>query len=179
MKGALSMKTLVVYSSKYGSAAKYAALISGELGADLKKVTDVSPSLLADYGAVVFGGGLYAGSIRGADFVRRNAESLKGKRLTVFTVGMTDPANKKYYDRVIDRNFDAGIRINCRFFHLRGGLDLAALTPAHRALIGALRVFTRVGGETEEKRGMQKALSGADFFDASSVSPVVEFIKAP
>ena len=173
------MKTVVIFSSKYGSTEKYAALIAGELGADLRKASEIKPSRLREYDAVIFGGGLYAGSIRGAGFVKKNAEALKGKRLAIFTVGMSNPTDKKYYQRIIDRNFDAGIRINSRFFHLRGGLDLAALSPPHRLIIGALKAASSLGKSKNADSDMLKALDGTDFFDKSGIAPIVEYISAP
>jgi len=62
-------KIAVIFSSRHGSAQKYAAWISEELRADLFDKENVTPSQISDYDTVVYGGGLYAGSISGIEFI--------------------------------------------------------------------------------------------------------------
>ena len=60
------MKTLVVYRSHYGSTRRYAQWLAQALDADAAEERQADARLVQNYECVIFGGGLYAGSIAGA-----------------------------------------------------------------------------------------------------------------
>ncbi len=82
-------KAVVIYKSKYGSTKQYAQWIAEALDADLFDVAKVRD--LGQYQTIVYGGGLYASGIIGSDFLVKNYELLKEKRIVVFTVGLAKP----------------------------------------------------------------------------------------
>ena len=59
----------VVYQTHYGTTLKYAEWIAESLDADLLNRKKVSVSDLSQYDMIIYGGGLYAGSILGVDLV--------------------------------------------------------------------------------------------------------------
>lgn len=62
------MKTLVVYRSHYGSTRRYAQWLAQALDADAAEERQADARLVQNYECVIFGGGLYAGSIAGAAY---------------------------------------------------------------------------------------------------------------
>ena len=60
------MKTLVVYRSHYGSTRRYAQWLAQALDADAAEERQADARLVQNSECVIFGGGLYAGSIAGA-----------------------------------------------------------------------------------------------------------------
>lgn len=58
-------KIAVVYKSKYGSSKKYAEWIADELKAELFEHSKIKKDDLLKYDTIIYGGGLYAGSISG------------------------------------------------------------------------------------------------------------------
>lgn len=58
-------KTAVVFKSKYGSTKKYAQWIAEELSCDIFERKNVKSDDLEAYDTVIYGGGLYAGGVKG------------------------------------------------------------------------------------------------------------------
>ena len=59
------MKTIVVYSSQYGATEQYARWLAEALDADLYAVRAISADVLGGYDCILYGGGLYAGGVKG------------------------------------------------------------------------------------------------------------------
>ena len=88
------MKTLILFTSKYGAAEKCANLLSEKLNGDvniinLKETKDVT---LSDYDKVIVGCSIYAGNIQSEvkDFCTTNLDLLLDKPFGLFMSCMTD-----------------------------------------------------------------------------------------
>lgn len=99
------MKTLVVYASKNGYSRECAQQIANNLGdgsiaVDCKK--EVKKIGLADYEAVILGGGIQVGKTPGylRRFGEKNTSALMGKKIGLFLCCTeTDPAgHQKYFE---------------------------------------------------------------------------------
>lgn len=99
------MKTLVVYRSHYGSTRRYAQWLAQALDADAAEERQADARLVQNYECVIFGGGLYAGSIAGAARMAKLYGALQGKRLAMFTVGLSDPSDPENVKKIMQ---DAG-----------------------------------------------------------------------
>ncbi len=168
----------VIYQSKYGSTKQYAEWIAEQLGAELLPRAQVKPADLAQYDAVIYGGGLYAGGIGGADLVLKHPV----KRLALFTVGLGDPKTADY-THVIKQAFPAGVPDTVKVFHLRGGVDYARLSFVHRTLMTVLKKLmidkTPPEKRTDEMRTIQETYGKkADFTDRDSIAPIVAYVKS-
>ncbi|MCL2573617.1 MAG: flavodoxin domain-containing protein [Defluviitaleaceae bacterium] len=92
------MKTLILYASKYGATKEIANRIASKI--DNAVVCDLKqgnlPSI-ADYGCIIVGSSLYAGSIRkeAKVFAAENANILAEKKLGLFLSGFA--ADEKYF----------------------------------------------------------------------------------
>lgn len=80
------MKTLVLYSSKYGTTASCANHISQALACDLHSLDDKPKIDLKNYDQIVLGSSVYMGKLRKpmTQFIEANATSLKDKSITFF-----------------------------------------------------------------------------------------------
>ena len=166
----------VIYKSKYGFTKKYAELIAQKLDARLFQAAQIKPEQLADFDLIIYGGGLYAGSINGVSLVTKNP----CKSLIVFTVGLADPAETDFTE-VIQRNFPQPLREKVKVFHLRGGVNRAELSLVHK---GMLAVFTKALAKKDktELTGEDKAMleiggQSADFTDEASIGPIIACAK--
>jgi menaquinone-dependent protoporphyrinogen oxidase len=99
------MRTLVVYASKNGYSRECAQQIANNLGdgsmaVDCKK--EVKKVDLADYTAVVLGGGVHMGKLPGylRRYCAKNASDLQSKKIGLFLCcNETDPAgHQKYFE---------------------------------------------------------------------------------
>lgn len=79
------MKTLIVYSSKYGTTEKCAHLLAKELGADLQN-TDQDLKSPADYDQIILGSSVYMGQIRKSmkQYINRYIKLIEGKKVALF-----------------------------------------------------------------------------------------------
>lgn len=82
------MKTLVIYSSKYGATEKCATILKDKLGEEctLANIELESHPALDLYDTVVIGSSIYAGKMRSEiiSFIKNNEEKLKEKNIGVF-----------------------------------------------------------------------------------------------
>jgi menaquinone-dependent protoporphyrinogen IX oxidase len=89
---------LVLYASKYGFTKKYAEWISSELNGDIYSIKDFKQNIINNYNTIILGSGLYAGKIDGINIIVNNYETIKNRRLVLFTCGLAD------YSKVENRN---------------------------------------------------------------------------
>ena len=129
------MSTVVVYKSKYGSAKRYAEWIAEELGADLKNADETEAKDLAPYDTIIYGAGIYIGCIAGIALIANNFRELKNKSVIVFTVGVTDPEEKRRTEDLLLKNFTPEMMKKIRVFHLRGALDYNKLGLVYKLMM--------------------------------------------
>jgi menaquinone-dependent protoporphyrinogen oxidase len=82
------MKTVIVYSGKYGSTQRIAEMLKSKLGqnTDLIDLTSEKKPDISSYDRIIIGSGIYAGQIRRQvrTFCRKNLELLKTKNIAFF-----------------------------------------------------------------------------------------------
>ena len=85
------MKTLIVFSSKYGTVERCAKLIAEKLGdAVLENLRNNSDIKISDFDTVIIGGSIYSGKIRDEikEFCTKQHKELIKKRLGLFICNM-------------------------------------------------------------------------------------------
>ena len=85
------MKTLIVFSSKYGMVERCAKIIAEKLGgAVLENLRNNSDIKLSDYDTIIIGGSIYSGKIRDEvkEFCNKQFKELMKKRLGLFICNM-------------------------------------------------------------------------------------------
>lgn len=95
------MKILIVYHSFYGGTKKYADWLKEELSADCFSVKGFKAEVLDDYDIIIFGGGLYAGSVAGISFVKKNYPLYKDKKWYIFACGATPFETEEDYAEIM------------------------------------------------------------------------------
>ncbi len=134
------MSTVVIYKSKYGSTKQYAGWIAEELGADLKNADDVKLQDLLPYDTIIYGAGVYIGCIAGIALISDNYEQLKDKKIIVFTVGLTDPADKKKCEDLCTKNYSWKMMDTIQPFHLRGALDYKKIGIGNKLMMKKMKI---------------------------------------
>ena len=131
-------KILVIYKSKYGATERYARWIAQELGCEAIPSKEAKYDRIKDYDMLIFGGGLYAGTIGGISRLTSRFEDLKKKHLLVFTCGLTEPGDNGYYSYLITRNFTEVMRRQIHFFFYPGAIDKDKLGWMDKLLMTAV-----------------------------------------
>ncbi len=169
-------KTAVLYRSKYGSTGQYAKWIAEETGADLFRIPHVSVRDLARYDTIIVGGGLYAGGMLGASFLKRNFAAIADKRIIVFSVGASF-ANEKNIAAIKARLLAPEMLSRVSFYHLRGALDYHAMKPldrfAMRLLVSMIRRKPESERDEEEKGIVATYGKSVTFLNRDSIAPIV------
>lgn len=128
-------RTAVIYKSKYGGAKQYAKWIAAALEADLFQIEKNTAGKLGGYSTIIYGAGIYAGSIAGFSAFKEIFNKNRDKNFILYTVALTSPENAGTFKAVIDRAFNAEMHAKIKTFHFRGGIDYKNLTFVHRAMM--------------------------------------------
>lgn len=175
------MNAIVIYKSKYGSTKAYAEWIAEELCCDAVDAKNVKIDDLVKYDTIIYGGGLYAEVIAGVYLITRNIEKLEGKKLIVYSTGITPTSCREYYDTlVMDKNFRTEeMRKKIKVYNFMGKMVLSELSLVHRT---AIKTLKKIMSGKENPSEMEKLLidlcdADGDFSDKSAICDLVEYAK--
>ncbi len=174
------MNPIVIYKSKYGSTKAYAEWIAEEIGCEAVDAKKVKADMLCDYDTIVYGGGLYAEIISGVTLITKNIDKLEGKKIAVFTTGLTPLDCRDYYDKlVIEKNFKPEMLDKIKIFNFLGKMIIDELSLPHKA---ALKTLKKIMQGKENPTEMEQLLinlcdESGDFTDKEAIKELVEYIK--
>lgn len=175
------MNAIVIYKSKYGSTKAYAQWIADELGCVAYDAGSVKIDDIMKYDTIIYGGGLYAEVIAGVSLITKNIEKLKGKKLIVYTTGITPIDCRDYYDKlVVEKNFKKGEAESIKIFNFLGKMVVNELSLVHRTAIKSLK---KLMSGKENPTEMEKLLielcdCDGDYTDKSAIEPLINYAKS-
>ncbi len=174
------MNAIVVYKSKYGSTKTYADWIAEELGCEAVDAKNVKIDDLLKYDTIIYGGGLYAEIINGVILLTKNMSKLEGKKLVVYTTGITPLKYREYYDKmVIDKNFAPEIKDKFKVYNFLGKMIIDELTLVHKT---ALKTLKKIMSGKENPNEMEKLLielcdTSGDFTNKEAIKDLVKYVR--
>lgn len=174
------MNAIVVYKSKYGSTKAYADWIADALACRAVEAKSIKAEDLSAYDTIVYGGGLYAETINGVHLITKNIDKLTGKKIAVFSTGITPLDCRDYYDKlVIEKNFTPEQLSRIKVFHFLGKMVLNELSLVHRT---AIKTLKKLMSGKENPTEMEKLLielcdADGDFTDKNAILPLLDYIK--
>ena len=178
------VKTLIVYFSKYGTTKEYAEWIAKELNGDIYSINKFNENILNNYDTIIIGSGLYAGKVKGVDLLVKNYETLKNKKLVIFTCGLADYSKSENMDSIFGRlktEFPEKIIEEIKIFYLRGGINYKKLNLKHKIMMSLLkRMVTKKGLHKineEDKMLIETYGKTLNFTDKNSIIELLEYCK--
>jgi len=174
------MKPIVLYRSKYGSTKNYADWIAQELSCEALDAKGVDADILKDYDTIIYGGGLYAEIIAGVSLITKNIDKLAGKKLVVFTTGLTPTNVREYYDgMVLEKNFKGDTKNKVKVFNFPGKMVYKELSLVHRT---AIKTLQSIMSKKENPTDMEKMLVhlcdiDADLSDKNLIGELIEYVR--
>lgn len=173
------MKIVVIYKSKTGFSKKYAQWIADELSADIFEISESTIEIIKTYDIVIFGGSLHAVGISGINFITKNFDKLKNKKIVVFATGAS-PARENVIREVTSRNFTLEQQKSIKFFYLRGGFDYNKLGFIDKILMTVLKMKMKNKKElTSDEKGMLTAYSNpVDFTKRENIKELISYVKS-
>ncbi|WP_352399760.1 flavodoxin domain-containing protein [Anaerotignum sp.] len=173
-------KTAVVYRSEYGSTKKYATYIGKQLQAHLFSTDEIKD--ISDYDTIIYGGGIYGGSLNGNDWLKRNQEILCKKNLIIFTCGISNPSVEKNMETIytgLKQCLTEELLRHAKVFSFRGALDFKKLKFTHKGMMTVM--FQILKGKKERSVDEEELLKSRkepiDFVDLSAVEPMITYVK--
>ncbi len=131
-------KILILYQSKGGSTARYAQALARMTGGLAVPTRQADGALLASAEQIVFASWMRAGTLVGSGFLRRHADALRGKRLTMMAVGLAPRLDAAAWEAFLRRALPGDLPESPRTFYLRGAYDPAGRGPLTRRLLAAM-----------------------------------------
>ncbi len=174
------MNAIVVYKTKYGSTKTYAEWIGKELDCRVADAKTITADELEKYDTIIYGGGLYAEIISGVSLITRNIEKLSGKKIAVYSTGITPLDCRDYYDKlVIEKNFKNGVPEGVKVFNFMGKMVLDELSVVHRTALKSLKKIMQSKKEPTEMEKLLVELCDADgdFCDRSQIAGLIEYVR--
>ncbi len=172
------MKTIVIYKTKYGSTKTYAEWIAEALGCEAVDAKYIKVDDLLSYDTVIYGGGLYAEVINGVSLITKNLDKLQGKKLIVYSTGITPLSCRDYYDTLVrEKNFKGEAAEQIQVFNFLGKMVLDELSVIHRT---ALKTLKKIMSAKENPTDMEKLLielcdADGDFCDKTAITELVRY----
>ena len=177
-------KVSVVYFSNYGSTKKYAEWIAAELNGDIYSIENFNQNSLVNYDTIIIGSGLYAGKIEGIKLIVSNYETLKNKKLVLFTCGLADYSKTENINSInkrLEEIIPLNIREAIKVFYLRGYIDYKNLNLKHRIMMWLMKMsIIRKNAESlsdENKEFLRTYGKAIDFMNKSNIVDIVKYCK--
>lgn len=171
--------TLIVCSGKYGSSEQYTRWLMDRLGSDAMPYNKQQLGYVSLYRNIVWIGAIKDAEILGINLMWQNHHNfgLEGKKIIVCGVGLGDPENEDYLNKVMARS-GSNAGFNSRYI-LPGRIDRRKLKRLDgpqfdKFLVDASRIY----GEETAKLINERAAADYNGVDAAALEPIVQEILA-
>lgn len=171
--------TIVVASGKYGSCTQYTKWLISRLGCDAIEYSRQTLGYVSLYHNVIFIGAIRDAEISNVNIMWQNYGNfgLEGRKIIVCGVGLGDPGNEEYHDKVMKRS--SSLPEYCSFYILPGRIDQNKLKKLDKPqfekfLLDAERIY---GKETAQLIN-ERAAENYNGVDVRWLEPVIDEILA-
>ena len=130
---------LIIYKSKYGAAREYAQLLGKALATVPVSIDQAKSQMITSADIIILCGGIYAASIAGLSFLKKNAALLSGKKTAVFAVGAS-PYDQKTLEELKKRHL-SGALDGVPLFYGRGAWNEEIMTAKDKFLCSSAFFF--------------------------------------
>ncbi len=169
-------KQIVVYTSETGFTRKYAGWIAEELGCEAMDMKEWRRRNPADYQTVIYGGGFYAGRIKGLKKMKEQMKKYPGIRFIVFGTGATPAEEAAIVKKAMDMNFTEEERKKIPAFYFQSGLNYEKMSLKYRLMMkGFVSMLRKKADPSEEDKVMMKMV--AHSYDCCNRDNIRELIN--
>jgi len=154
-----NMKGIVVFGSRYGAAAQYAQWAGESLNMPVLEHTEAPAELLKDKDTVVMVTSVYIGSFIIKDWMHRQADELRAKRLFLLLVGATEEERVEHISTMFDANIPEVLAEQCHRHYTRGKSIISELSFKDGLLLRIGAFFTK---DAKEKAAMLTEFNEVD-----------------
>ena len=171
--------TIVVASGKYGSCNQYTQWLIDRLGADAMPYNKQSLGYISLYRNIIWIGAIRDAVISNVPIMWQNHHNfgLDGKKIIVCGVGLGDPDNPDYFNKVMARS-GSGPEF-CSRYILPGRIDYGKLRMLDKPQFDKFLIDSkRIYGEETHLLINERARDGYNGVDVRALEPVIQEILA-
>ncbi|MGD1823177.1 MAG: flavodoxin domain-containing protein [Pleomorphochaeta sp.] len=146
------MNKIIIYSSKYGSAKKYALELSKMTKINHKSVNEVDD--VKSYDFIIYVAPLYAGNLRSFSKFINSFDLSKISKLIIVSVGLTSPNDIEAYkgiNKAISDKLPNYLLDKYEIFNLQGDIDYNKLIFIHKLMVKMLYSNLKKSGKKESE----------------------------
>lgn len=149
-------KMVVVYTSKTGFTKKYAGWIAEALNCSAMDMKEWKKQEPTDFQTVIYGGGFYAGKIKGLDKMKEQLKNNPKIKLVVFATGATPALATEIVQQAMDGNFTEEERKNIPAYYFQSGLNYEKMSLQYKMM---MKMFNSMLSKKEEKSEMETQMA--------------------
>lgn len=166
----MGKKSIVIYKSKTGFSERFAKWIGEELSCDTIPYAKRNTVNLAGYDTVIYGGGIYAGSIGGLKWFKEKLPALNNKKVIVFASGST-PEDSPAAAQALRQNFTDEEWSQVKAYYFQGGLNYEKMGLGSKIMMSMFRsMLKKQEGDSEAYRAIAASY---DCASKEAVKPLV------
>ena len=132
------------------------------------------------YDNIIYCGSLYAGGILGFNFIKKNFDKIKDKKIITVAVGATIKKDEAV-EEIKNKNFTPEMKDKVKLFLLRGGLNYKKMHIFDRflmfMLINSIKRQKKDQTDIEAKAMVATYGKNVDFTDEKSIKPIIDCIN--
>ena len=172
------MKTVVFYKSKTGFAKKYAEIIGEKVNCDVIEYKNMTAEKMSQYDVVVYGAGLYAGTLNGLKKAKEMFAKSSAKKFVIFATGGTPCEATDKIDEVWKVNLSPEESESIPHFYMQGGICYEKMGWFDRML---MKVMTKALSKKQDKDSSEIAFeeslkSSYDISSEEYTNSLVQFL---
>lgn len=177
------VKSLIIYGTNYGTAARYAEELAKRTG--IQAVSFEKAVIPEECEIIIYFGGLYAGGVKGLKETLPAIRKTDWKRFLIVTVGLADvedAENISNIRRSLQKQLPSEIYEKAEIYHVRGGIDYQKLNFPHKTMMKLL--YTKARNLPEDKKTAEvRAMidtygKQVDFVDFRKLDQIIKRIQS-
>ena len=170
-----SQNKLVIYKSKSGFTKRYAEWIAELLRCDIISYEERLSVSLSDYDMIIYGGGIYAGTINGISWLESMLPSFADKSVVVFATGAT-PQDSPAVEQMLKQNFSSSRWNGVQVFYLQSGISYEKMGFVNKI---KMKIFQSIVKKNEGKNSetLKRIQRSFDLCKKTDVKPLVAFCQ--
>ena len=164
------MKGIIVYKGKYGATRQYAEWAATALHLPVVEA-DAKEERLCGLDFVVIGTSVYMGKLLISQWLKKNLDTLKTKKIYFFLVAGTPPHEKEKLNSYILNGVPEEIRQHCEIYFLPGRLTRNRLSWKDKLML-------RIGaGLTKDPVAKKTMLTDFNYVKKENITGLVNSVK--
>lgn len=176
------MKILVMYGSHYGATKRYAQTIALKLNTTAISYVEVTKDKIEQAELIIYGGGVYAGSLVGHKILKTYESVLSQKNLIVFSCGSAnteDETNREALHGYVVSALGEVLAKQAHIFYVRGDLNYEKMSFKHKTMMKMMvSMLKKKKEKTEEEQMMIDTYGGVvSFYDEAYIVPILACVE--